>query len=101
MPNQQKIKLADIVVDDDLQPRAGMNLETIEDYADDMRRGDQFPPVVVFSNGTGSYWLADGFHRLRAAQELEQRVADQIGEIERMGRLRRFLPPQVADLIVA
>ena len=34
-------------------------------------------------------------------QQLEQRVADQIGEIERMGRLRRFLPPQVADLIVA
>ena len=34
-------------------------------------------------------------------QELERRVADQVGEIERMGRLRRFLPPQVADLIVA
>ena len=32
---------------------------------------------------------------------LEQRVADQVDEIERMGRLRRFLPPQVADLIVA
>jgi class 3 adenylate cyclase len=34
-------------------------------------------------------------------RQLEQRVADQVGEIERMGRLRRFLPPQVADLIVA
>src|SRR6202167_5717011 len=34
-------------------------------------------------------------------QQLEQRVAAQVGEIERMGRLRRFLPPQVADLIVA
>ena len=34
-------------------------------------------------------------------QHLEQRVADQVGEIERMGKLRRFLPPQVADLIVA
>jgi GAF domain-containing protein len=32
---------------------------------------------------------------------LEQRVEDQVGEIERMGRLRRFLPPQVADLIIA
>jgi len=37
----------------------------------------------------------------RLNQQLEQRVADQVGEIERMGRLRRFLPPQVADLIVA
>jgi class 3 adenylate cyclase len=34
-------------------------------------------------------------------QQLESRVADQVGEIERMSRLRRFLPPQVADLIVA
>src|SRR5262249_21583148 len=38
---------------------------------------------------------------LKLNQRLEQRVADQVGEIERMGRLRRFLPPQVADLIVA
>ena len=35
------------------------------------------------------------------AQKLEQRVTEQLGEIERMGRLRRFLPPQIADLIVA
>ena len=34
-------------------------------------------------------------------QHLEKRVTDQVGEIERMSRLRRFLPPQVADLIVA
>jgi class 3 adenylate cyclase len=34
-------------------------------------------------------------------QQLEQRVEHQVGEIERMSRLRRFLPPQVADLIVA
>jgi class 3 adenylate cyclase len=34
-------------------------------------------------------------------QGLEQRVTDQVDEIERMSRLRRFLPQQVADLIVA
>ena len=34
-------------------------------------------------------------------QKLEQRVAAQVGEIERLGRLRRFLPPQVADLIIS
>jgi GAF domain-containing protein len=37
----------------------------------------------------------------RLNQQLERRVADQVSEIERMSRLRRFLPPQVADLIVA
>src|SRR5215472_6663568 len=34
-------------------------------------------------------------------QQLEQRVAAQVCEIERLGRLRRFLPPQVADLIIS
>jgi GAF domain-containing protein len=43
--------------------------------------------------------LLDELNKLN--QQLEQRVADQVGEIERMGKLRRFLPPQVADLIVA
>jgi class 3 adenylate cyclase len=38
---------------------------------------------------------------LNLNQQLEQRVTDQVDEIERMSRLRRFLPPQVADLIVA
>jgi adenylate cyclase len=32
---------------------------------------------------------------------LEQRVADQIMEIERVGRLKRFLAPQVAELILS
>ncbi len=43
--------------------------------------------------------LLDDLSKLN--QHLEQRVNDQVGEIERMSRLRRFLPPQVADLIVA
>ena len=30
---------------------------------------------------------------------LEQRVAEQVAEIERIGRLKRFLPPQVAQLV--
>lgn len=34
-------------------------------------------------------------------QQLEARVAAQVAEIERLGRLRRFLPPQVADLIIS
>lgn len=34
-------------------------------------------------------------------RSLERTVAEQVTEIERMARLRRFLPEQVADLIVA
>ena len=32
---------------------------------------------------------------------LVQRVSDQVGQLERMGRLRRFLSPQLADLVVS
>jgi len=39
--------------------------------------------------------LADWNH------QLERRVAEQLGEIQRIGRLKRFLSPQVADLIVS
>jgi class 3 adenylate cyclase len=32
---------------------------------------------------------------------LEQKVAEQVAEIERIGRLKRFLPPQIAELVVS
>ena len=34
-------------------------------------------------------------------QQLERRVEEQVGELERMGRLRRFLSPQIADLVLS
>ena len=33
-------------------------------------------------------------------KSLEQRVTEQVGELERVGRLKRFLAPQVAELLV-
>jgi adenylate cyclase len=35
------------------------------------------------------------------SHQLERRVADQLGQIAKMERLRRFLPPQVADLMMS
>src|SRR5262249_33249742 len=32
---------------------------------------------------------------------LEQQVAEQVAEIERVGRLKSFLPPQIAQLVVS
>lgn len=34
-------------------------------------------------------------------RELERRVQAQLGQLERVGRLRRFLSPQIADLVVS
>jgi hypothetical protein len=89
MINQQKIKLGYIAADPDLQPRTGMNLETIEDYPGDMRRGDKFPPVVVFFDSKGSYWLADGFHRYRAALFINAKTI--LCEVRRGGKREALL----------
>jgi class 3 adenylate cyclase/CheY-like chemotaxis protein len=34
-------------------------------------------------------------------QTLERRVSEQLAEIERVGRLKRFLPPQIAQLVLS
>jgi hypothetical protein len=43
-----------------------MDTEAIARYAKDMKRGDIFPPVVVFYDGEVN-WLGDGSHRIYAA----------------------------------
>lgn len=72
--NADKVKelsLSRIVAHQEVQARVAMNEETIEEYAEAMRNGDKFPPVVVFSDDdSASYWLADGFHRCHAAKQI-------------------------------
>jgi uncharacterized protein (DUF1015 family) len=52
-----------------VQLRAATNLETVEQYAQAMADGADFPPVIVFRDSEG-YYLADGWHRLKAAESL-------------------------------
>jgi len=61
-----EIKLSSIRLDGGTQPRAELREEVIAEYAEDMRDGAVFPPVVLFFDGA-TYWLADGFHRVKAA----------------------------------
>jgi len=51
------------------QPRAQLDPNTVQEYAEAMQAGDRFPPVTVFYDGT-DYWLADGFHRVAAAERV-------------------------------
>ena len=62
-----KIKIEDL--DLSLQTRSGTDAETIDNYAEAMADGAQFPDVTVFTDGT-HFWLADGFHRVMAAKQL-------------------------------
>ena len=64
----ENLKVVDIRSDGGTQMRASISRETVASYAEHISEGDQFPPVVVFYDGS-SYWLADGFHRYHAHQE--------------------------------
>lgn len=60
-----KLSLNKIRRDGGTQIRLGMSQETIDGYAEEMRVGTAFPPIVVFYDGK-HHWLADGFQRTLA-----------------------------------
>jgi uncharacterized ParB-like nuclease family protein len=62
------LALSEIVADPSVQTRAELHDQTVSEYAEEMKTGTPFPPVVVFHDGQ-KYWLADGFHRFKAAQK--------------------------------
>lgn len=64
------IPLSLIVIDDAIQVRvAGLDENKVEQYAVIMAEGGDLPPIVVFrDSATDALYLADGFHRVAAAQ---------------------------------
>ncbi|MGR3278720.1 ParB N-terminal domain-containing protein [Acaryochloris marina NIES-2412] len=65
----QLVEIAKIRMDGGTQPRSRLYEEVVADYADDMQQGAKFPPVVIYYDGE-EYWLADGFHRVRAKEAI-------------------------------
>jgi hypothetical protein len=60
------IKLDLIKTEGGTQARA-LREDAVEEFAEAMQLGADFPPIVVFWDGS-TYWLADGFHRVEAAK---------------------------------
>lgn len=61
----RRIPLVDLRRDGGTQVRETMNAATVQDYADALAEGAEFPAVTVFFDGE-AHWLADGFHRVLA-----------------------------------
>lgn len=59
----------DRISTDGTQTRAELNQTVIDEYAEAYEQGIELPAVDVYFDGR-VYWLADGFHRLRAAQQI-------------------------------
>jgi hypothetical protein len=66
---KRSIKLDNIRIDGDTQPRAGISKALVGEYAESYDSGCGLPPPTVFFDGV-DYWLADGFHRWHAANKL-------------------------------
>ena len=84
----KRISLSDIRADGGTQTRAELRVDTIEEYAEAMAAGAEFPPVELFLDKAGHYWLADGFHRYQAALRAE---AESLNANIRKGELREAI----------
>ncbi|HYE77957.1 MAG TPA: hypothetical protein VEI97_08230 [bacterium] len=64
---QAKVRLTAITLDPRLQPRLGMDRETVEAYTEVLTEGGEFAGELprVYDDGTHK-WLADGWHRYEA-----------------------------------
>ena len=64
-----RLKLSSIEMDTSIQCRASIDTATVSEYAERMTEGDAFPPVVVYGTAQ-KCWIADGWHRIMAANQI-------------------------------
>lgn len=62
----KKLQISIIRIDGGTQMRETINSATVEEYAERIKAGDEFPPPVVFIDDDDAHWLAGGFHRVAA-----------------------------------
>ncbi len=89
MTKTQHIAITEIKTEG-LQTRAAIDMDVVREYAEaEQERGAVLPPVVVYQDSVGAYWLADGFHRLAVARQNGRRkVACEVREGTRTDALR-------------
>ena len=66
----EEISLANVYLDRETQVRATVSEETVQRYQDAMENEecrDKFPPIILYRDNDDTLWLADGHHRVMAA----------------------------------
>ncbi|MDI7268837.1 MAG: site-specific DNA-methyltransferase [Myxococcota bacterium] len=74
---KRSLPIARIRRDGGTQPRADIDVLVVDEYSERMKRGARFPAVTVFFDGKDC-WLADGFHRILAAEQARLRRIDAV-----------------------
>ena len=59
------ISISNLRTDVNTQSRAAINQKMVTKYAEDMQRGEKFPPIIIFQEGENNY-IGDGHHRVYA-----------------------------------
>lgn len=67
----KKLNINAVRIDGGTQPRERIDMDVVGDYAEAVKVGIEFPPVIVFHDGA-EHWLADGFHRWHAHKQAEK-----------------------------
>lgn len=62
---EQLIDMSVVRIDGDTQPRTAINPGIVQEYAEALEAGTEFPAVTVVHDGA-THWLVDGFHRFFA-----------------------------------
>jgi hypothetical protein len=62
VPGANRMPISHIRIDGGTQLRAACSEATVAEYAEALKAGVAFPPIVVFYDNI-DFWLADGFHR--------------------------------------
>lgn len=60
------IRISDLILSEEVQSRVSLDESVINEYAEAMKNGDEFPPIDVYRDGDDNY-VADGFHRIKGA----------------------------------
>jgi regulator of replication initiation timing len=94
-------------IDGETQSRTKIHQNVVDEYAEKMADGIDFPAPVVFFDGK-EYWLADGFHRYHATRKNKKAslACDVINGTVRDARFYSFganathgLPPSYEDKV--
>lgn len=67
MATIRTMALKDVRFDGETQMRFELNGEVVREYSEAMQQGAEFPPIVVFFDGSHN-WIGDGYHRWHAAR---------------------------------
>jgi ParB-like nuclease domain len=66
---REDVPLEAIHLEGDTKARVAIDGHLVNEYAEAMTEGAQFPPVLLFHDDEG-YWIGDGHHRCRAAKQV-------------------------------